>query len=187
MSTATLAPPPPASSVEDAAPPRHATIDVVAWSPLRELGYRDWALEGRRIGLMGRGSPWWIGDWLLYGTARWGEMYVTAAKITGYDRKSLRNMRYVSSRFDLSLRRDNLSWSHHALLASFDPEAQCYWLERAIGDRLSVEDLRGELRAERRGGFAPRDCASAGADEGVVITCPSCGERVPVPTAALVR
>jgi hypothetical protein len=44
-----------------------------------------------------RGSRWWIGDWLLYGSARWGERYVEASRVTGYEPKSLRNMRYVSS------------------------------------------------------------------------------------------
>jgi hypothetical protein len=141
---------------------------------------------------MWRGSPWWIGDWLLYGTGRWGEMYVAAAKITGYDAKSLRNMRYVASRFDLSLRRDNLTWSHHALLAAFEPPDQRYWLDRADHDRLSVADLRTELRAERGGHLGgpserpPFDVSTDGRSNRVtVLTCPNCGDRVPVPRTML--
>ena len=127
------------------------SISPVAWLPPEGLEYRDWLLEGRRIGVLSRGSQWWVGDWLLYGTGRWGEMYVAAAKATGYDPKSLRNYRYVASRVSVSLRKDNLTFGHHALLASLDPANQCHWLERAVHDRLSVEDLRGELRA-RSGG-----------------------------------
>jgi hypothetical protein len=178
----------PASAVSNG-PPRaqDGSITAVGWRPTASLDYRDWVLEGRRIGLMWRGSPWWIGDWLLYGTARWGEMYVQAAKVTGYDPKSLRNMRYVASRFDLSLRRDNLTWSHHALVASLEREAQGYWLERAVNDRLSVEDLRLELRADRRGGLdssPPRRPLSAAASVGT-ISCPTCGNPVPVPAGVL--
>jgi hypothetical protein len=173
-----------ASSVSSSAPARHdGSITAIAWSAAGELEYRDWVLEGRRIGIMWRGSPWWIGDWLLYGTARWGEMYVQAAKITGYDPKTLRNMRYVASRFDLSLRRDNLTWSHHALLASLERDAQKYWLERASADRLSVEDLRIELRAERHRGVDEASTLLSNNAPGRVdlITCPSCGDRIPVP------
>ena len=78
-------------------------------------------------------------------------MYVAAAKATGYDPKSLRNYRYVASRVSVSLRKDNLTFGHHALVASLDADSQSYWLDRAVHDRLSVEDLRSELRAERRG------------------------------------
>jgi hypothetical protein len=179
---------PPAKTDSDGASPRSdGCITAIAWSAPDELEYPDWVLEGRRIGVMWRGSPWWVGDWLLYGTARWGEMYVQAAKITGYDPKSLRNMRYVATRFDSSLRRDNLTWSHHALLASLEPEAQRYWLERAVNDRLSVEDLRLELRADRRGGLdssPERRSLSAAASAGT-ISCPTCGNPVPVPAGAL--
>jgi len=161
-------------------------ISPVCWDAPQELEYHGWVLEGKRIGLMCRGSPWWIGDWLLYGNARWGEMYTAAAKITGYDPKSLRNMRYVASRFDPSLRKDNLTWSHHALLASLDRDRQLHWLERATRERLSVEDLRAELRAARRGSLqAPPERAPLERDDGVTtVTCPNCGDRIPVPRNA---
>lgn len=163
---------------------RHGQIGAVCWRAPAKFEYRAWVLEGKRIGLMCRGSPWWIGDWLLYGNARWGEMYAAAAKITGYDPKSLRNMRYVASRFHVSLRKDNLTWSHHAVLASLDVDQQRYWLERASHDRLSVEDLRAELRAERHGQRRSLDeppRARERRSDTAMITCPNCGDRVPVP------
>lgn len=157
---------------------RRSSIDLVSWQASDKIGYGDWVLEGRRIGAMGRGSPWWVGDWLLYGTERWGERYSEAVKITGYDVKSLRNMRYVASRFDLSLRRDNLSWSHHALLVALEVEERSHWLRRAVDDKLSVDDLRVELRAACRGGYASSksrgSACDAGGDEGLVV-CPECG------------
>jgi hypothetical protein len=154
---------------------RRSSIDLTSWRASEEIGYSDWIFEGRRIGAMGRGSPWWVGDWLLYGTERWGERYSEAVKITGYDAKSLRNMRYVASRFDLSLRRDNLSWSHHALLAGLEVEERGDWLRRAVDDKLSVDDLRVELRAACRGGYkSPKSRDDAREDQGLVV-CPECG------------
>ena len=149
-----------------------------------QIDFRDWVLEGRRIGLISRASPWWIGDWLLYGSARWGEMYVVASRVTGYDPKSLRNMRYVAARFDLSLRRDKLTWSHHALLAALEVPDRRSWLERAIADGLSVADLRTELRAARRPAIAASDAAGAANATSRTVRCPSCGKRVPIPAAA---
>jgi hypothetical protein len=158
---------------------RHASISGVSWAGSERMEYHDWVLEGRRIGAMGRGSPWWVGDWILYGTVRWGERYSEAVKITGYDVKSLRNMRYVASRFDLSLRRDVLSWSHHALLAALEIEERTDWLDRAVSDKLSVEDLRVELRSARRGGYSPSASVETSPTEckepASAVVCPECG------------
>jgi hypothetical protein len=161
---------------------RPGRISAVGWSAAGRVDYPEWAREGRRIGLICRASPWWIGDWLLYGTAKWGETYTAAARITGYDPKTLRNIRYVASRFDLSLRKDELTWSHHALLASLDRDRRRRWLERASRERLSVEDLRTELAAERNRRLRERRRGHALAGPRVrVVTCPNCGDRVPVP------
>ncbi|MHB8491200.1 MAG: hypothetical protein ACYDA6_03155 [Solirubrobacteraceae bacterium] len=165
---------------------RSGKVSAVAWQPRTPLALQDWVAEGRRIGLMSRSSPWWIGDWLRYGTANWGELYSEAAKITGYDPKTLRNMRYVASRIDLSLRKDTLTFSHHALLASLDPPEQRAWLDRALADRLSVEDLRLELRGAELGPRAPapstrRHRRSLPAS---TLLCPNCGEAVALPLPA---
>jgi hypothetical protein len=159
---------------------RPASISAVAWRASDGMEYRKWVLEGRRIGAMGRGSPWWVGDWLLYGTARWGERYVEAVKITGYDAKSLRNMRYVASRFELSLRRDNLTWSHHALLAALETDEQKHWLDRAAADKFSVDDLRIELRSARLGRYSDSalEEGSPHAPGEIVVVCPKCGHEI---------
>jgi hypothetical protein len=162
-----------------------ATLSKVAWTPNSDLAHREWIAAGRRLGSISRCSQWWVGDWLRYGTTRWGEKYVEAAKITGYDPKSLRNIAYVASRFDLSRRRDNLSWSHHAELAMLEPAQQSEWLDRASRDRLSVSDLRTELRARDRGS-KPGDNNSAPQSSNSVI-CPNCGSQVPVPDDASSR
>lgn len=54
---------------------RTAGVSKVAWIPSSELVHSDWLATGRRLGAIGRCSQWWIGDWIRYGTARWGEKY----------------------------------------------------------------------------------------------------------------
>jgi hypothetical protein len=159
---------------------RPATLSSVAWVPNGDLEHPEWIAAGRRLGSIGRWSQWWVGDWLRYGTSRWGEKYVQAAKITGYDPKSLRNIAYVASRYESSRRRDNLSWSHHAELAMLEPVEQDEWLDRASQDRLSVADLRTELRSRDRGSkHGPDDSPTAPSSASV--TCPNCGSSVPIP------
>lgn len=156
-----------------------SSLSKIAWIPQRDLGHSDWLATGRRLGAIGRCSQWWIGDWIRYGTARWGEKYAEAARVTGYDVASLRNMAWVASRFDLSLRNDKLTWSHHVLLAPFDTETQREWLRRASEERLSVADLRLELRALR--GADPKSSPQATAvaeSHGEVAVCPHCGHAL---------
>jgi hypothetical protein len=164
------------------APAAKPTLSRVAWIPNEEMDYATWVQEGGRIGSFSRGSAWWLGDWLHYGAAKWGERYAKAAKITGYDPKTLRNMRYVASRFDLSLRRDNLTWSHHALLASFGPGERAYWLDRSVNDGLSVDDLRMELRRaqKQREEAGAKTCVGdhGEAAEGRALLCPKCGYEI---------
>jgi hypothetical protein len=166
------------SSEHDAALARRISSTRVAWRPPAELDHATWIVAGRRLGSVGRLSNWWVGDWLIYGAAKWGKKYVLAAKITGYDVHSLENMVYVASRFPASLRRENLSWSHHFLVAALEPEHRSYWLDFATEHRLSVNDLRIELRSSRR---ATRQISgnrepplSVRASHGPT-HCPSCG------------
>src|SRR5918999_1201697 len=130
-----------------------AALSDVSWRAAEDLSFAEWLEQGRRLGLMGRSAGWWIGDWLSYGNHVFGERYVRASRITGYDAQTLMNMAYVASRFDASRRHGKLSWSHHAEIAAMQPSAQDFWLARAESERLSVRCLRDEVRRARR---APR-------------------------------
>jgi hypothetical protein len=177
-------------------------LSKVAWLPPRELGHVEWTKAGRRFGTVARCAQWWIGDWLRYGSSRWGEKYGEAARITGYDIGTLRNYASIAGQFNPSLRSDKLSWSHHALLAPFSVEERRHWIGKAEDLGLSVADLRIELRASKRracirppevssGSSAPafladRDRAEVSTQSSdevsrpLTLVCPSCGGKVPV-------
>jgi hypothetical protein len=92
----------------------------------------------------------------------------------------LMNYACVASRFDGSRRRHDISWSHHAEVAAVGPDLQIYWLKQAIADRLSLKDLRRELRGTRAetdrdvGEQAPSDSESDRRPK-----CPTCGQPLP--------
>lgn len=156
----------------------------VAWIPKSEMEHPEWIAQGRQLGALGRCSQWWVGDWIRYGNKKWGEKYAEAARITGYDIGSLRNMASVAACFDLSLRSDKLSWSHHVLLAPLERDEQIFWISRAIEGRFSVADLRLELRAAlRAAGMSPASTdnpalSSEGTHLTLPIVCPSCGHKI---------
>ena len=153
-------------------------LTAVSWTPPHELELAEWARRGQRLGTAGRASKWWIGDWLNYGAARYGEHYVRAAAISGYEVQSLMNMAYVGSRFEISRRRENLSWSHHAELAALPIPQQEAWLDRAASDRLSVHELRSDLRVAKA---TPTRERAAEAEDADAVVCPSCGHRFSAP------
>jgi len=169
---------------------RAAELTRVAWLPRGEMALAEWSAVGRRFGEIGRCSQWWLGDWIRYGNHRFGERYTRAVKLTGYDAQSLMNMVHVASRFEISRRRENLSWSHHAVLAALDLESQEYWLDGAVSERLSVADLRTELRDHRRAttASAAGDRETSGNDQSPIergakerpSVCPHCGGVLPV-------
>ncbi len=165
---------------------RDNTITSVAWRPEAVLDLAGWIHQGKRLGSIGRGAAWWIGDWVNYGNERFGEKYSRAALVTGYDVQTLMNMAYVAGRFDISRRRENLSWSHHAEVAALPPAEQDRWLEVASARRMSVGRLRTALRTQRTHAAsaelvtAPAVEVAATAGEpcdGDPVACPRCGYR----------
>ena len=154
-----------------------AELSAVSWMAHAELEYAEWLRQGSRLGLAGRSAAWWVGDWVRYGTARYGEKYAAAARVTGYDRQTLMNMVYVASKFEFSRRRENLSWRHHAELAPLRVDEQERWLEHAASERLSVRDLREELAAVQAVSPAARRVSAKQPPSERTVICPHCGEQ----------
>jgi hypothetical protein len=163
--------------------PRHLRRLALGWAAPERLDRAGWLAAGVSLAEFGRVNNWWVGDWIRYGNAQWGEKYTEAARITGLDVKTLRNIAYVASRFDVSRRRDNLTWTHHAELAALSPERQEEWLERSLALNLSPGDLRLELRSAQRAiratsGNDDAAAESEGAEDN--FTCPHCGAPIRV-------
>lgn len=148
-------------------------MSAVSWSPNTELDCAQWILHGERLGAIGRGIAWWIGDWVNYGNAKFGEKYSRAARITGYDPQTLMNMAYVAAGFTPDRRRAALSWSHHAEVSALDTDEQDELLAHAERMKLSVRGLRDEVRARGRRSTNREKKTEAG--EQTPMVCPNCG------------
>ena len=126
------------------------------------LPFERWQALGRRIGSITNASSWWLGDWALYGEGSYGEKYKQAIAVTGLDYQTLRNYAWVAGRFDLSRRRDKLSFGHHAELAALPEHQQDEWLDQAENSRWSRNELRTHLRQEKQARIPRQRRASSG-------------------------
>jgi len=113
------------------------------------LSFDRWRSIGERISGVADASTWWLADWAGFGEQRYGERYRDAVAITGVGYQTLRNYAWVARRFEVSRRRDSLSFAHHAEVAALPPKEQDAWLDRAEAGQWSRNDLRAALKASR--------------------------------------
>ena len=89
---------------------------------------------------------WLIGDWLvLVDNYHWGDTDVLARHF-GRKTQTLYNMKTVAKNVQFSLRKEDLSYGHHALVARMNDDLQAYWLDRAEGGDLDPTDGSKRIR-----------------------------------------
>jgi hypothetical protein len=112
-----------------------------------EPSYEVWEAYGAALCTIEGAMPFIIGDWLNFGHALYGEKYVQA--LTKWpDRKlqTLINYAYVARNVPMPRRREDVSFSVHAEVASLEPAEQEDVLERAAEQELTVSEVRDMRR-----------------------------------------
>jgi hypothetical protein len=89
-----------------------------------------------------------MGDWLLVVEERFPEQFSQAAELLELSEKGLLEYVRVAQRVPRSVRRRELSWSHHRAVAALEPPEQAAHLEAAVTERLSHHQLRERLKPE---------------------------------------
>lgn len=115
-----------------------------------DLPFDLWQRAGQHISRVVDSSAWCLGDWLVYGQERYNDRYRRAVDAVGLDYQTLRNYAWVTRRFDLSRRRDSLSFQHHAEVASLVEAEQERWLNLAEEREWSRNQLRRAVRDNRQ-------------------------------------
>lgn len=117
------------------------------------LPFEQWRSMGQHLSFCEEARHWWIGDWLNYGERNYGDTYTQMLDETDFEYQTLRNDKYTAGRVQVSLRKDNLTHAHHALVAPLSPAEQEEFLEaaeRGDGKRpWTWRELRQKL-AERK-------------------------------------
>lgn len=126
-----------------------------------DMPYEQWEDLGRFLGSIDRRSRWYIGDWLNFGEALFGEAaaqaieattsdrYAEAERVTGLDHGTLMNVRSVCASIPKANRRKELGFWIHQEVAKLDVEEQPAWLQKAIDEGLTKMDLRAAIRESK--------------------------------------
>lgn len=127
-----------------------------------DLPYETWEALGRFLGSIDRRSRWYIGDWLNFGEAIYGqdasqgveatqaERYSEAERVTGLDHGTLMNVASICGRVARSRRRSELGFWIHAEVAALEADEQVKWLEIAVEEGLKRNELRDRIREATR-------------------------------------
>jgi hypothetical protein len=131
-----------------------STTEPVAEVGAVPISDEVWEEQGRDLARRLESSAWEIGDWLVRGEQIDGKpcdpnRYQRAVSITRIGYGTLRNRASVARAFDVSRRRDTVSFAHHAVVARkqdadawLDKAAKNNWSEKML--RLKVSEVRGK-------------------------------------------
>ena len=114
----------------------------------------EWKELGQNLKQVEGSVQFWIGDWARYGDKRGftgkytdPKVYDELEAITGLTRGTLKVYKSVAENTSLS-RLNDVSFGHHQEVAKLTPEKQETFLKRASDEKLSVRDLREEVRKD---------------------------------------
>ncbi|MER5217521.1 LmbU family transcriptional regulator [Streptomyces sp. NPDC002838] len=120
----------------------------------KRMAFEKWVGVGSYLSNIMSASSWCLGDWLVYGEASFNGRYRDAIELTSLDYQTLRNHAWVARCYPMSRRREKLSFTHHAEVASLSDPEQDFWLGKAEEHGWSAKRLRREVKdslAERGG------------------------------------
>ncbi|WP_267883664.1 LmbU family transcriptional regulator [Streptomyces sp. NRRL S-920] len=120
----------------------------------KRMAFEKWVGVGSYLSNIMSASSWCLGDWLVYGEASFNGRYRDAIELTSLDYQTLRNHAWVARCYPMSRRREKLSFTHHAEVASLSGPEQDFWLGKAEEHGWSAKKLRREVKdslAERGG------------------------------------
>lgn len=134
-------------------------ISLTAMSLPDGLDFDHWSkiadgLSFLRRSIAKQSLAFYVGDWLNYGDTTFTDMadrYAEAIEATGYNKGTLYNCKRVAQAFPPDRRKEELTWSHHAVVAPLPQADQDYLLETAVQDDLTVAQLRQLVAAMKNG------------------------------------
>lgn len=111
-----------------------------------DLPYEQFEALCVLLGKMHEAVRFAIGDAIRLGEKLYRELAYQAIEEMGISEEARREYVRVAERVPRSIRRADLSWSHHRAVASLEPPEQRQWLKRAADERLSHAEFREALR-----------------------------------------
>jgi len=126
----------------------YCTLNKTSLIFKRDVTKDEWLHVVQSLKMIEGCIQFWVGDCLAYREQKWG-MYDDIAEETGYADRTLRLVKGVSEKIESGRRLPDLSFTHHAEVASLSPEKQNFFLNKAVEEKLSYRELRREIKKEK--------------------------------------
>src|SRR6266568_3461331 len=107
-----------------------------------ELTFEDCLSCAKSIDSVESSKHWWIGDLLNCVEAKYGDKYKEFTEQLGFEYQTLADDKWIAGSIEFSLRKENLSFGHHRIVASYTPQEQAILLQKAEELGLSIAQLR---------------------------------------------
>lgn len=131
---------------------RELRTGAFIWTPVGlqpdgELSRADWEETGRILQRIDASIQWLIGDWVIAAeNLQYGDCEQFAEEL-GFNVNTIYQFAWVARKVEISLRRENLSFGHHKVVAKFDPKEQRSWLNQADEKSWSIAQLREAIKS----------------------------------------
>lgn len=129
-------------------PPR---ATPVGYALLPKQTFEEWQADGEKLNLIDKWKNFAIGDWLLQGVNRFGEVcYQTVGEYEWGSYSKLTKLVWVARNVPPENRNMGLTWTHHYQVASLPAAEQVEWLRHAEQHRLTSDELKNEVAASKQ-------------------------------------
>ena len=129
-------------------PPR---ATPVGYALLPKQTFEEWQADGEKLNLIDKWKNFAIGDWLLQGVNRFGEVcYQTVGEYEWGSYSKLTKLVWVARNVPPENRNMGLTWTHHYQVASLSTTEQIEWLRHAERHRLTSDELKNEIAASKQ-------------------------------------
>lgn len=116
--------------------------------PPETMDFDTWAKGFENLKTINSSAQWYIGDWMNFGEAAYGEKYAQALDATDYEVGTLQNFAWVCSKIKPQDRHEALSFTHHKIVATdkLTEEQRIEALDLAEKEGWSTSDLQRHVR-----------------------------------------
>ena len=120
------------------------------YAPQVPPSMEEWGQHGLDYVRLYNDLPWKLGSWLEYGENQYGQECYQFLPSAAHSLESLRNHVWVLRSVPKHVRRPELSWSHHQVVAKFDTGLQSVWLQRCAEAEWAVKEFRNEVKGPQQ-------------------------------------
>jgi Asp-tRNA(Asn)/Glu-tRNA(Gln) amidotransferase C subunit len=115
----------------------------------QEPTYAEWSAATVWSQSVEKASPFWIGDLLQWGEAKFGEKYTQALAATGSAIGTLMNIASVAEKVPAERRHPDMTFTHHVEVAPLKPDEQTEWLDKAEVENWTSKELRHQIKVAK--------------------------------------